>query len=111
VNFRSWSGSFTPKSRIGGIDALGLTFAAVLREVAYDTIHLCKLDPINQVTAGTLLMNQAGIGQLLKVKRQRCVWQIVFIAELTGRGPGWSRHHKAAKNLQPTRLGEGCERF
>ena len=101
MNFRSRSGPFALESRIGRIscvDALRLAFAAVLREVTHDTIHLCKLDSINQVAAGTLLMNQAGIGQLFEVKRQRCVWQIEFIAELTGRGPRGSRHYEAAKD-------------
>src|SRR6476469_6724367 len=54
-----------------GCDRARRAFAAVLGEVAEQGGHLPELGAVDQVAAGALHPDQAGMHQLLEVERQR----------------------------------------
>ena len=94
-----------------GGDAAGRAFAAVVGEVGEQTLHLAKLDAVDQVAPMALLADQASAHELFEVERQRGIGQAQRLAQLSGRGAMLARHHQGAEHLQPAGLGQGRQGF
>ncbi|GAB3104669.1 hypothetical protein GCM10027288_12000 [Bordetella tumbae] len=73
----------------------------MLREISKQSIHLREIGAVNQVASLLLDIDQAGVRELLQMKRQRVTGHAELIGQDTGGKPGKAGHHQSAERAQP----------
>src|SRR4051812_42389077 len=107
--FMVFSGRGSALAGFGGTDGAASAPAAVLGEIAEHCVHLVERSAVDDVPARTLLGHQAGVGELLEVKRQGVRRHVERLGDRPRREAGRASHDKRSEHLQADRLREGSQ--